>query len=133
LTWINTACGLYAALLRRPEASSNAHIGFDDFTTGIVLTAGLTRAHAGSIGEKAMRFILALGLLTTLCGFADATTVRHAHPRHAIVRPNYAPLGPPIHYRAAPHNQYYEPYYGASQGYAPGEKQQFIDSVRRFM
>jgi hypothetical protein len=44
---------------------------------------------------------------------------------------SYAPTEPPIHYRAAPYNHYNEPYYGASQGYAPGEKQRFLDSVRR--
>ncbi|WP_284264395.1 DUF3551 domain-containing protein [Bradyrhizobium iriomotense] len=44
---------------------------------------------------------------------------------------SYAQGKPPIHYRAAPHNQYNEPYYGASQGYAPGEKQRFLESVRR--
>ena len=76
-----------------------------------------------------MRSILALSLLITLCGSANAATVQHAR-RHAIVRPNYAPPGPPIHYRAAPYN-YKEPYYGASQGYAPGEKQRFLDSVRQ--
>jgi hypothetical protein len=42
----------------------------------------------------------------------------------------YAPLAAPIHYRAAPYNEYNEPYFGASQGYAPGEKEQFLDSVR---
>ena len=36
-----------------------------------------------------------------------------------------------LHYRAAPYNNYNEPYFGASQGYAPGEKQRFLDSVRR--
>ena len=90
-----------------------------------------------------MRSILALSLLITLCGSANAATVHHAHLRHAIVRPNqgmiasdpasgfaYAPPGPPIHYRAAPYNEYNEPYFGASQGYAPGEKEQFLDSVR---
>ena len=45
----------------------------------------------------------------------------------------YAPVGPRIRHQAAPYNQFNEPYFGASQGYAPGEKQQFIDSVRRFM
>jgi hypothetical protein len=67
-----------------------------------------------------------------------ATRVHHAHGRHAIVRPNqgiiasdpasgfaYAPLGPLMHYRAAPYNNYNEPYFGASQGYAPGEKEDF--------
>jgi hypothetical protein len=90
-----------------------------------------------------MRSILALSLLITLCGSANAATVHHAHRRHAIVLPNqgmiasdpasgsaYAPPGPPIHYRAAPYNDYNEPYFGASQGYAPGEKEQFLDSVR---
>ncbi|WP_284275050.1 DUF3551 domain-containing protein [Bradyrhizobium iriomotense] len=51
---------------------------------------------------------------------------------HAETR-SYTPPGPPIHYRAAPYNQYNEPYYGASQGYAPGEKQRFLESVRRYM
>ena len=87
-----------------------------------------------------MRSILALSLLITLCGSANAATVHHAHQRHAV-RPNqgmiasdpasgfaYAPAGPPIQ---APYNDYNEPYFGASQGYAPGKKQQFLDSVRR--
>ena len=91
-----------------------------------------------------MRSILALSLLITLCGSANAATVHHAHRRHAIVHPNqgmiasdpasgfaYAPPGPPIHYRAAPYNDYNEPYYGASQGYAPGEKEQFLGSLFR--
>ena len=84
-----------------------------------------------------MRSILALSLLITLCGSANAATT-------AIVRPNqgmivsdpasgfaYAPPGPPMHYRAAPYNDYNEPYYGASQGYAPGEKEQFLGSLFR--
>ena len=48
-------------------------------------------------------------------------------------RQTYAPPKPPIHYRAAPYNQFNEPYHGASQGYAPGEKERFLDSVRRYM
>ena len=80
-----------------------------------------------------MRSILPLSLLMTLCGSANAATVHHAHRRHAIVRPNYAPPGPPTQYRAAPCNLHNEPYFGACQGYAPGEKQRFLDSVRRFM
>ena len=46
---------------------------------------------------------------------------------------SYAPSAPPTQHRAAPYNQFNEPYYGASQGYAPGEKQRFLDSLRRFM
>ena len=83
-----------------------------------------------------MRSILALSLLIALCGSANAARVHHAHGRHAIVRPNQdpasgfaAPFGPPRHYRAAPYNNYSEPYYGVSQGYAPGEKERFLNSV----
>jgi hypothetical protein len=82
-----------------------------------------------------MRSILALGLLITLCGAANAATVHHAH-RHALVRPNQSMMmgpasgfayGPAIRYRSAPD---YEPYSGAYQGYSPGEHEQFLDSVR---
>jgi Protein of unknown function (DUF3551) len=44
---------------------------------------------------------------------------------------SYASPERPIRYRAAPYNQHDEPYYGASQGYAPGEKQRFLESVTR--
>jgi hypothetical protein len=89
----------------------------------------------GSFGENAMRYILALGLLITLSASADAATAHHR--RHAVVDSTqgftpavrsgfaYAPGGP-----AAPYNDYNEPYYGASQGYAPGEKERFLNSVR---
>lgn len=43
----------------------------------------------------------------------------------------YAPAERPIRHRAAPYNLNNEPYYGASQGYAPGEKEQFLQSLRR--
>jgi hypothetical protein len=90
-----------------------------------------------------MRSILALSLLLTLCGSASAATVHHPHRRHAVVRTDqgiitsdpsgfaYAPPGPPIPDRPAPYNYYNEPYPGDSQGYAPGEREQFLDSVRR--
>ena len=91
-----------------------------------------------------MRSILALSLLITLCSSANAATVHHAHQRHAIVRPNqgliasdpnsgfaYARPGPPTHYQPAPYNDNNGPYPGASEGYAPGELNRFIDSVRR--
>jgi hypothetical protein len=89
-----------------------------------------------------MRSILAFCLLITLCGAATAATVHHAHRRHAVVGPHqgmiasdpasglaYAPRRSPIHGRPAPYNGYNEPYFGASQGYAPGEKERFLDSV----
>jgi hypothetical protein len=91
--------------------------------------------HGRLTGENAMRAILALSLLITLTAAADAATVHHR--RHAVANPTqvftpgvrsgyaYAPDGP-----AAPYNEYNEPYFGASQGYAPGEKERFLNSVR---
>jgi len=88
-----------------------------------------------------MRCILALSLLVTLCGSANAATMDHAHRHHANGPRNqgmiashpasgfaYAPSRP-TDYRRAPYNGSYEPYFGASQGYAPGEKERFLDSV----
>jgi len=46
---------------------------------------------------------------------------------------SYAPPRPLTHYRGAPCNLHNEPYYGACQGYAPGEKEEFFRSLRRFM
>ena len=91
-----------------------------------------------------MRSILTLSLLVALCGPASAASVHHAHRRHAGVGPNqgivvsdpasgfaYARSGSPIRDRFAPDNDYGEPYAGASQGYAPGEYNRFLDSVRK--
>jgi hypothetical protein len=73
--------------------------------------------------RKSDAFYLALSLLVTLCGSANAATMYHAHRRHAIVRANhglissdpasgfaYAPLGPPIRYQPAPYNDQPSPY-----------------------
>ena len=83
--------------------------------------------------RNAMRSILILSLLITLYSSANAATVHPAHRRHAIVHPNhsvnYAPPRPVISRRAGRYNQFNEPYYGASQGYAPGEKERFLESV----
>jgi hypothetical protein len=80
-----------------------------------------------------MRSILALGLLVSLYGPVNAATVHPAHRGHAMVRPNqnmiHAPRRPAVHHRAARYNDYTEPYFGASQGYAPGEKERFLESV----
>lgn len=89
-----------------------------------------------------MRSILALSLLIALAASANAATVHRAHRPHVVVRPDrgmvasdpasgfaYAPSGPPIHTRPAPDHSYNEPYFGASQGYAPGEKQRFLGSL----
>ena len=60
---------------------------------------------------KAMRSVLALGLLIALCASADAATVHRSKQRHVIVRPSqgstlphavpgraYAAPRPPIHH-----------------------------------
>lgn len=87
-----------------------------------------------------MRSILALSLLISLCGVANAATVHHAH-RHAVVHahqgmsPNsassfaYAPDRPPAQFGSVRSGGSTEAYYGASQGYAPGEKERFLHSV----
>ncbi|WBL80453.1 hypothetical protein I3J27_08545 [Bradyrhizobium xenonodulans] len=89
-----------------------------------------------------MRSVLALSLLIALGGVANAAQVHHAHRRHAIVHSDqgmfasgpassfaYAPSRPPAHAGAAPYPGDNEPYFGASQGYAPGEKERFLGSL----
>ena len=81
-----------------------------------------------------MRFILILSLLVTFYVSASAATA-HQQRRHAIVRHHHGMIYPPhrgavIYSRRAPfYNGYNEPYFGASQGYAPGEKERFLESV----
>ena len=88
-----------------------------------------------------MRSILALSLLIALCGVANAAPAHHTH-RHAVVRSNqgmfapgsassfaYAPGRPPTESRSTSSCDQPEAYYGACQGYAPGEKEQFLGSL----
>ncbi|MDH6261545.1 hypothetical protein M2427_005494 [Bradyrhizobium sp. BR13661] len=86
-----------------------------------------------------MRSILALSVLITLSGVANAASEHHGHHRHGAARPHYHvyPSGRTSGFAHAP-RQYDrsanpcnrpEPYFGACQGYAPGEKEQFLDSV----
>lgn len=86
-----------------------------------------------------MRSILALSVLISLCGDANAATVHHGPRRHAVLRPHQHmyPSGrasgfayaPRQHYRSADPCDKPEAYFGACQSYAPGEKEQFLDSV----
>ncbi|MBR0828503.1 DUF3551 domain-containing protein [Bradyrhizobium manausense] len=46
---------------------------------------------------------------------------------------SYAAPRPSARNRTSPCNQGREAYYGACQGYAPGEKEEFLRSVRRYM
>ncbi|WP_157083770.1 hypothetical protein [Bradyrhizobium manausense] len=87
-----------------------------------------------------MRSILALSLLIALCGAANAATVHHPH-RNAAVRSQqgapasassfaYAPAEPPAQFRSGHSScDQPEPYFGACQGYAPGEKERFLHSL----
>jgi len=88
-----------------------------------------------------MRFILALSLLIPLYGVANAAPAHNPH-RHAAVRSHqgtiapssassfaYAPPQTPTEYRSAPSYGDHEAYFGASQGYAPGEKERFLHSL----
>jgi len=84
--------------------------------------------------EETMRSILALSVLMSLCGFANAATVHHGHRGHAVHtypsgRASGLAYAPRQHGRPAAPCDKPEPYYGACQGYAPGEKEQFLDSV----
>jgi hypothetical protein len=84
-----------------------------------------------------MRSILTLTFLIALLGSVNAAAPRHTHhSRHNAVASDpasgfaYAP-GPATGYRTVPFDQSSEPYPGASQGYAPGERERVLDSVRR--
>ncbi|MGY8661583.1 DUF3551 domain-containing protein [Bradyrhizobium sp. UFLA05-109] len=72
------------------------------------------------------------GATAPLRGKRYSRQVGSRSPAHAATT-SYASPEPTVQYRTAPYNQYNEPYYGASQGYAPGEKQRFLESVRRQM
>jgi hypothetical protein len=85
-----------------------------------------------------MRSILALSLFIALSGAASAATVHHTH-RHTAVRTDrgatnlnasfaYTPSQPPAQFGSTASCDH-EAYYGACQGYAPGEKERFLGSL----
>jgi hypothetical protein len=61
-------------------------------------TAHQMTANDCAIGADAMRFVLALGLLIVLSTSANATTMRHAHPRHPEVDRPGANVMPPARF-----------------------------------
>ncbi|MDH6257959.1 DUF3551 domain-containing protein [Bradyrhizobium sp. BR13661] len=71
------------------------------------------------------------GQMCVLNPYYAGATAGGNNRRHS--RQTYTPPKPPTRYRAAPYNQFNEPYYGASQGYAPGEKERFLQSTRQYM
>ncbi|MDN3274065.1 hypothetical protein QWJ07_07420 [Frankia sp. RB7] len=78
-----------------------------------------------------MRSILALSLLIALCGAANAAPVHHPH-RHTAPASSFAYVPPRAQLQdrsGTPDCDKPEPYFGACQGYAPGEKERFLRSV----
>nr|WP_298883536.1 DUF3551 domain-containing protein [uncultured Bradyrhizobium sp.] len=69
------------------------------------------------------------GQMCVLNPYYKGATAKENHRRNS--RQTYTRPKPSSHYRAAPSNPYDEPYYGASQGYAPGEKERFLQSLRQ--
>jgi Protein of unknown function (DUF3551) len=121
-------------------------------TASIVLTAGHARAQRYDPAFPVCLYVVSFGIspyyrcsyttmdqcrasangqMCVLNPYYKGATARENHRRNW--RQTYTQPKSPIHYRAAPYNQHDEPYYGASQGYAPGEKERFLQSVRRFM
>lgn len=121
-------------------------------TVSIALTAGHARAQRYDPAFPVCLYVVSFGMTPYYrCSYMTMDQCRaSANGQMCVLNPSYAgaaargnkrrqhrqtyaPPQPPVHYRAAPYNQSYEPYYGASQGYAPGEKERFLQSVRRYM
>jgi len=119
-------------------------------TVSIALTAGYAEAQTYDPAFPVCLYVVSFGTTPYYrCSYMTMDQCRAtANGQMCVLNPYYAgatardkrrtrethtPPKPPIRYRASPYNQSKEPYYGASQGYAPGEKEQFLQSVRRFM
>jgi hypothetical protein len=120
-------------------------------TVSIALTAGHARAQTYDPAFPVCLYVVSFGMTPYYrCSYMTMDQCRaSANGQMCVLNPyyagpargskrgqhrqTYAPPRPPVHYRASPYNQHYEPYYGASQGYAPGEKERFLQSVRSFM
>ena len=116
-------------------------------TVSIALTAGhAARAQRYDPAFPVCLYVVAFGTTPYYrCSFTTMDQCRaSANGQMCVLNPYYAgakargnnrrnyrqTYTPPIRYRAGPYNQY-KPYYGASQGYAPGEKERFLESTRR--
>ena len=119
-------------------------------TVSIALTAGHARAQRFDPAFPVCLYVVSFGISPYYrCGYTTMDQCRaSANGQMCVLNPyyagakargnnrrnyrqTYAPPEPPNRYRAAPYNQYDEPHHGASQGYAPGEKERFLESVRR--
>ncbi|WP_312015378.1 DUF3551 domain-containing protein [Bradyrhizobium manausense] len=153
LTWVNTtydrsATGMSDRLEEAPMRNWTLTI----LTVSLALTAGHARAQRYDPAFPVCLNVVssgtspyyrcsyrtmdecrasANGQTCVLNPYYAGATAKGNNRRHS--RQTYTPARPPIHHRAAPYNQFNEPYYGASQGYAPGEKERFLQSTRQFM
>ena len=100
-------------------------------TIGIVLTSGHARAQEYDPNSPCRA--PANGQMRVLNPYYACAMARMKGSRSAARAEtrSYVPPKSSIHSRSTPYNRSTEPYYGASQGYAPGEKQQFLESVRQ--
>ena len=120
-------------------------------TVSIALTAGHARAQTYDPAFPVCLYVVSFGATPYYrCSYMTMDQCRAtANGQMCVLNPYYAgaaarennrrnsrqtstPSKPPIRHRAAPRN-HDESYYGASQGYAPGEKERFLQSVRQFM
>ncbi|MBR1089621.1 DUF3551 domain-containing protein [Bradyrhizobium manausense] len=129
-------------------------------TMAIALTAQHARAQTYDPAFPVCRYVVGLGLSPYYrCSYATMDQCRaSANGQMCVVNPYYAgaqgnnrrhrgSIGSsssarsetgsyalpqrPRRSRVTPYHQSDEPYYGASQGYAPGEKQRFLEGVRQ--
>ncbi|TPQ29187.1 hypothetical protein C2U70_28690 [Bradyrhizobium guangdongense] len=128
-------------------------------TMSIALAAGHARAQKHDPAFPVCLAVVSFGATHYRCSYTTMDQCRaSANGQTCILNPNYAgassrankghnsrqadpsalartrayvPPQPRVHSRGTPYNQSNEPYYGASQGYAPGEKEQFLQSVRQ--
>ena len=114
-------------------------------TMGIVLTAGHARAQTYDPAYPVCLYVVSYGMTPYYrCSYTTMDQCRaSANGQMCSLNPYYAGARTPVrrgnrHYdrqvgsrSPAPYNHFNEPYYGASQGYAPGEKERFLLSVRQ--
>ena len=113
-------------------------------TMGIVLTAGHAWAQRYDPAYPVCLYVVSAGMSPYYqCSYTSMNQCRAmANGQMCSLNPYYAGAAKPVrrgnkHYdrqagsRPPASYKNNEPYYGASQGYAPGEKQRFLESVTR--
>jgi hypothetical protein len=115
-------------------------------TIGVVSAAGHAQAQRYDPAYPVCLYVVSRAISPYYsCSFTTMDQCRaSANGQMCSLNPFYARATAPVrrdkrHYKRqagsrspAPYNLYNEPYYGASQGYAPGEKEEFFRSLRRY-